>query len=300
MTSTQTRVSVLAVALILFAAAALLLQARPVSAQYNYDHVNVTATVNVTNAAPEILAQYFDQNITLVAGSTKFVTCNATIRDWNGYNDLSNVNATMYYYLNSSGQADDANEHYTNASCIETANDGQYLANYSCGFDVQYFANNGTWYCNMSVIDNSGFVASNETNTTINALYALNVTDVIDYGNLSLLEYSDNITATVTNFGNSAINVSVLGYGATEGDGIGLVCNQGTNITVDNERFSGSLVDWTLKTPLSATNQDMNITLFQQQSDVTPVTYDTYWQLYVPPNPFGVCTGTVRFTATTI
>ena len=271
------------------------------NAQYNYDHVNVTTRVNITNAFPEILQMYIQDPITLNAGGIQTVFCNATIRDWNGFNDITSVNATFYYYLNESWHTDDDNEHYTNTSCVETDNDGVYIANYSCSFQVQYFAFNGTWTCNVTVEDNFGFMDSDNISTTINALYALNVTDVIDYGNLSVMDYSDNITATITNFGNTDINVSVLGYGLTEGDGIGLVCASGTNnISIEHQRFYNSLVEWNIKNPLSAVNQDMNLTLLKRVDDLTPVTWDTYWQLFVPPNPFGVCTGTVRFTATTI
>lgn len=284
--------------LILFAAFAIIISS--VNAQYNYDHVNVTTIVNVTNALPEILnvtVEGANDNITLNAGMTRTVTCNATIRDYNGFNDIDVVNATLYHHLNSSDDADDMNYHYTNTSCAEADNDGQYLANYTCTFDVYYFANNGTWNCNVTVEDMYNFTDSEYNSTNIDSLYALNVTDTIDYGNLSVTEYSDNITATVTNFGNMDINVSVLGYGQTEGDGLGFVCGTGTNISVEHQRFAGTTIDWSSKIPLASTNQDVGITVAQQQDDLTPVTADTYWQLYVPPNPFGVCTGTVRFTA---
>lgn len=271
------------------------------SAQYNYDHVNVTTQVNVTNAGPEILDVSLNnaQPVTLNAGGYQNVLCNVTVRDYNGFNDIDTVNATLYHYLNSSEDPDDENYHYTNTSCAESSNDGQYLANYTCTFPVSYFANNGTWNCNASVNDTLSYTDSGNNSAIFNALYALNVTDTIDYGNLSVTDYSDNITATVTNFGNMAINVSVLGYGQSEGDGLGFVCSQGSNITVENQRFSESLVQWSSKTPLAATNQDVGITLNQQTNDLTPVTADTFWQLYVPPNPFGLCTGTVRFTAQT-
>jgi hypothetical protein len=268
----------------------------------NYDMVNVTTRVNVTNALPEILnvtvGVSTPLNITLNAGATTLVQCNASMRDWNGHNDINLVNATFYYFLNSSQQSDDRNEHYTNTSCVAVSNDGQYYVNYTCNFTVYYFANNGTWYCNVTARDQMNFTDSENASTRINPLYALNVTDIIDYGNLSVTDYSPNITATVTNFGNTNINVSVLGYGATEGDGLGFVCGTGTNISVEYQRFSGNASSvWNDKRPLSATNQDMNITLYQQVDDNTQVTALTYWQLYVPPNPFGVCTGTVRFTA---
>jgi hypothetical protein len=268
------------------------------SLAYNYEHVNVTATVNVTNAGPEVLEVRPEDSVVLSAGGYKTVTCNATIRDWNGFNDVDNVNATLYYYLNDSSDPDDEDEHYTNATCVEASNDGQYLANYTCTFDVRYFAKNGTWTCNISANDTMSYDDSLAENGSVNALYALNVTDVIDYGELSVTDTSNNITATVTNFGNMDINVSVLGYGEVEGDGIGLVCDQGSNISVENQRFSSSLVNWDSKTPLDSTAQDMGFTISKPTSESNPITQDTYWQLYVPPNPFGECNGTIRFTAT--
>lgn len=269
----------------------------------NFDQVNVTSRVNVTNAFPDVMNVTVGRgtplNVTLNAGSTTLIECNATIRDWNGYNDLTNVTATFYYFLNQSNQSDDRNEHYTNSSCVEIGNDGGYFANYTCNFSVYYFAYNGTWYCNVTATDNKNFTGSRNASTRINPLYALNVTDVIDYGNLSVTDYSANITAVVTNFGNTNLNVSVLGYGAVQGDGLGFVCALGTNISVQYQRFSGvASADWADKIALNTTNRDMNITLARQTDDNTQVTANTYWQLYVPPNPFGLCTGTVRFTAT--
>ena len=36
---------------------------------------------------------------------------------------------------------------------------------------------------------------------------------------------------------------------------------------------------------------------YQQTNDAVPVINTTYWVLYVPPNPFGRCNGTVVFQA---
>jgi len=260
---------------------------------------NVTTTVNITNAGPEILAMQIENPVVLNAGGIKILYCNATVRDYNGVSDLNVINATFHYYLNLSSQPDDLNEHYTNTNCTQVSEDGLFTANYSCNFSVSYIAFNGTWFCNVSVNDTRAYTATAARATNISALYALNVTDIINYGNLSVTDYSSNITAVVTNFGNVNINVSVLGYGETQGDGIGLVCTQGTNISVQYQRFSSSVsADWATKIALGITNKDMNVTLARQTNDAVPVTANTYWQLYVPPNPFGVCTGTVRFTAT--
>ena len=260
---------------------------------------NVTTKVNVTNAAPDVLALYITSPITLNAGSTRAVQCNATIRDWNGHNDIVGANATFYYKDNQSNDPDNNNTHYTNTTCVEANNDGNFTSNYTCTFSMLYFANNGTWYCNVTARDSKYFTSLNAS-ATISALYALNVTDIIDYGNLSVNDYSNNTTAIVTNFGNSIINVSVLGYGTTQGDGVGLVCQYGGNISIQNEKFSSDIsAAWGSKTTLGTTNKDIGITLAKQTLDNTLITANTYWQLYVPPNPFGLCTGTVRFTAAT-
>lgn len=276
-----------------------IIQTLSANAQYNYDHVNVTTIVNVTNAYPEIISIVINGGSPFIqnAGGTKTLECNASIRDFNGFNDISIVNATLYHFYNTSDQADDANEHYTNASCEEIQNDGEYLANYTCKFEVQYFANNGTWNCNVSVNDSYNFISSDNETQEFDVLYALNVTDVIDYGNLSVGDTSENITAVITNFGNTDINVSVLGYGQTEGDGLAVVCAQGDNISLPNQRYSTTPVEWSSKTIITGTDEDLLVTLLQQTDDITPVTQNTYWQLFIPPNPFGVCTGVVRFTA---
>ena len=191
---------------------------------YNYEFVNVTSRVNVTNAAPEILQVLVEDPVVLNAGGFKTVWCNATIRDWNGYNDIDVVNATLYYFENESSP-DDNDVHYTNASCAELSNDGQFIANYTCTFSVAYHANQGDWICNVWANDSFDFTDNLTNQTTFSALFALNVTDIVDYGNLSVGDFSLEIPALVTNFGNTDINVSVLGYGETEGDGVGLVCD---------------------------------------------------------------------------
>ncbi|MCC7574006.1 hypothetical protein KO361_00235 [Candidatus Woesearchaeota archaeon] len=268
---------------------------------YNYEHVNVTTRVNVTNAGPEILQVIMDNTQTLSAGTTKNIFCNATILDWNGWDDITEVNATFYHVTSTHESADDGNTHYTNTSCSIINHDGLYTANYTCSFNVIHYANNGTWTCNVTTKDTFNFTDTLSNTTIINELYALNVTSLIDYGNLTVTETSDNQTATITNFGNMDINVSVFGYGGTDpvvGAGLAMICDRGSNITIENQRFSSIDVDWDFKTQLSSTPQDLGVML-SQPTDLTPIiNRTTYWQLYVPPNPFGICLGTVRFTAT--
>lgn len=271
---------------------------------YNFEEVNVTVKANITNAPPEVLEVLIDQDITLNAGGLKTVYCNATIRDWNGWEDLESVNATFYHSSSFSGDDYNGNLHYTNTSCsfVQLNEENPYLAAATCSFEVLHYANNGSWYCNVTAKDlyeQQNFTDWLVNTTSINALYALNVTSVIDYGDIAVQDYSEDVPATVTNFGNVDINVSVLGYGLIQGDGLGLVCDEGSNISVENQKFS--LVfdsDWLLMTPLSQDYQDVGLTLSQPTDLSTPVQSTLYWRLFVPPNPFGECTGTLRFKAT--
>ena len=268
-----------------------------VSAQYNYEFRNITTQVNVTNSFPEILNVSIDQDITLNAGGFKTIFCNASIRDWNGWDDISLVNATFYHSSSTHESANSGNSHYTNSSCENVNNVGDYIAVYECSFEIIHYANNGSWSCNVTAQDTFGFSDNLSNTTSINELYAINVTSILDYGNLTVTETSDEVIANITNLGNMPIGVDVLGYGEVEGDGFGLICALGGNIDVEHQRFSSASNLWIDKTPLNSTNQDMGITIPQPTDLTAPTFWETFWQLYVPPNPQGLCTGTLRFTA---
>ncbi len=265
----------------------------------NYRNVSIDTRVNITNAAPEILLVSLPTAVTLSAGASTAVECNVSARDWNGYGDINVTNATLYHSSSSSTAADDNNTHYTDPNCTRTAQNGAY-ANYTCSFPVEYYALNGTWTCNATVTDNSSFNDSSSNTTTVNQLLALNVTSLIDYGNMAVGDTTaTGVEANVTNFGNQNINISVKGYGSAEADGLAFVCQVG-NITIDNERFSLNqtgifTVDYT---SLGAAFQQIPaLTMLQQTNDSQQVVNSTYWKLYVPPNPFGQCNGTVVFQA---
>ncbi len=271
----------------------------------NYKNVTVDTTVNITNSYPEILSVIVDPNpITLNAGTTKLVKVNATIRDFEGYQDIALVNATFYdANVANSTTADDNNFHYTNASCSLVNGNGFY-ANYTCHFQVWYYANNGSnWTVNLSVVD-SGNLSDTAVNTsTINALLAINVTPLIDYGNLAVGDINDpSIEANVTNFGNVLINISVYGFGNVTGDGLAMVCEQ-RNISIDNERFdTNPLTAFASMNVLNVTPKLIpGLQLPQRTNDSAggEVINGTYWRIRIPPetNPAGRCNGSVVFQA---
>jgi len=198
------------------------------------------------------------------------------------------------------GAADNNNSHYTNNNCTSSGNGANFTVNYFCNFSIYYYANNGTWVCNVTVIDSMNTLGYGNGTTLFYPVYALNITDGIEYGNVAVSDVSNNATANITNLGNMAINLTVEGYGIRRGDGLAMNCSLGGNITIANERFSVGDIDWTLKTPLNGTAQLLeNLTLQKQTIPSTLVVNSTYWQIYIDPinSPGGNCTGYVIFTA---
>jgi hypothetical protein len=263
----------------------------------------VNVTVNVTNAPPKIESITVPSPITLNPGTTKEVNCTVKVSDWNGYGDIKIVNATFWDNNSVLMSASDLNvTHYTNDNCTRTVFLG-YNATYECTFDIQYYAyNSSNWICNATVLDNStyNFTDSDYNITTINPLFAINVTNEIDFGEAAVGDTIGNKTANVTNFGNQAINISVEGYGITQNDGLAMNCAVNGNITVDNLKFSWATT--ALRQILSTTPTNItNVTIPKiNQTGVNPGQWtNTYWDLYINPvnDPFGVCTGTVIFTA---
>ncbi|MDD9954110.1 MAG: hypothetical protein OXR66_07285 [Candidatus Woesearchaeota archaeon] len=273
----------------------------------NNRNVSVDTTVNITESLPtvlDVLINGGETNLTLNAGGTLEVECNASIRDYNGGATITDVSATFYDQLNSNDtDVDDNNTHYSNASCTGGTPDG-YFRNFTCTFDVLYYANVGMWVCNVTATDSYAFNesvnpnASNFNVTHIDEIFALNVTTLIDYGDLAVGDTSSPQEANVTNIGNTNINISVEGYGATLDDGLAMVCDVG-NISIEYEMYNlvGG-VDTSLYANLSSTaTQIVNLTIPQQTNDSQQEINATYWLLYVPPNPFGICNGTVIFQA---
>jgi len=263
----------------------------------NYRNISVDTRANITNAAPEVIRVRSVGSVTLVAGGIYSLEVNVTVRDYNGFADIDDVNATLHHYTSSFGAANDNNTHYFNATCAQTEQEGFY-ANYSCIFGMYYYALNGTWTMTVYANDTRDFRGNNTNTTSVNVLYALNVTSLIDYGELAIYDTSANRTANITNFGNANINVTVYGYGATPNDGLAMVCQVG-NITISNERYSADIsADFAAKQNL--TSSPVSIPGFivgKQTAPETQIINTTYWQLYVPPNPFGACNGTVVFQA---
>lgn len=262
-------------------------------------NTTVISEVNVTNAPPSILSIVPPNPVTLSPNATKLVECNVTVRDYNGYNDISNVNATFFDANASSLYASNFNRtHYTNSSCSFSTNLNANTALYTCGFNVYYYANPGQWNCTAYVNDsfNVGDNSSNATN--ISALIAISTPDVINYGDIPVLGTSADIPANVTNVGNRDVNLTLYGYNATPGDGLAMQCQQG-NISYDNQRWALTNAAYGSMNILNNTLPELvpSLTIKQRNTTIADTINTTHWKLYVAPNgiPFGLCNGTIIF-----
>jgi hypothetical protein len=133
----------------------------------------------------------------------------------------------------------------------------------------------------------------------VSALFALNVTPLIDYGDMAMGDTSENQTANVTNLGNWPINISVRGYGAAMNDGLAFVCEQG-NITINSERFAANdTATYAEKVNLTSAYQTVPQLRIAKPLNDSGSLNATYWQLYLSlaQNAYGLCNGTIVFQA---
>jgi hypothetical protein len=317
--STKSNAEVLAVAFIMMSLSLFMFWHHDVTAATQYVNDSAIALLNVTNKPPVVVDVIVDDvvgipadQVDLVSGTQITVFCNGTVIDRNGATDILTVNATLYHMANLSTDQDDRNEHYTNSSCTQTSAN-LFNATYSCTFTVWFFANNGTWYCNMSAYDhpegNPGDVSAHNSSTDstlFNSLYALDVPPIIDYGELALNQTSPaDIIENVTNTGNMDLDLQLYGYGGTTAteNNLSMICSLGT-INVSFERFSTSSGQaYTSMTSLSGQETNPNsiasFDLPQRSHETINNTKNTYWKIGVPEYGVkGTCNGTVVFVAT--
>lgn len=256
------------------------------------------------NLAPIIRDVTIRNPLDLTLGGDIIVFCNATVEEPNNITDIANVNATFFQESTGHLAPDDNNDHYTNTSCISVGN-STFEANYTCSFGTTYYANNGTWKCNITVEDNREAVSDANTSTIINELLAVEITpSILDYGQLFTTNITQNDSnLTVTNLGNIDFNISVDGYGVEDGDGLAMNCTKGT-IPLSNQRYatnvSTNFAEMTSlsDTPTSITNFTLPQRIDDSQFDASR--NNTYWKLEIPSGIRGVCNGTIIFRTVVI
>lgn len=258
----------------------------------------VNTTINITNSAPTLTAIALDTPVDLNAYSNKSIYCNVSTFDYD--NDTLTVIGILY--LNGTTQpnlADDGNNHYTNSSCSAISNQDNEM-NWTCVFDVQYYADNSSnWVCNATVLDGGLVNTSNNSNlATINPLVAIKMEELLDYGELEVGQTSNSTPANITNAGNRDLNISVRGWGAAEGDGLAFDCDYG-HITLTYERYS-PVNETSFAAMTEITNSDVMIENFlvpQRELETEDQVNSTWWKVLIPVGAGGICEGKLMFTA---
>jgi len=282
-----------------------------VPTKYNMWEINCTDTsgnegtsglYNLTiNGVPSITTQVIEDPINLRAGTNKSVMCNGTVTDTDSFNDITNINASLFYQGYSTNSVLNQSNMYKNSTCTLQNGAGNTI-DFICGFDVEYFANNGTWYCNATAIDIINSTNSSEISTTINPLLAIGVEPtIINFGQMEVLQISPNdVEINVTNYGNVPLDLNLYAYSIFENDNISMACAVG-NISLSNERFSlQSGQSYTSMTPVNNTLNPVfvNINISKKEGGYIGVKKKpVYWKLQIPMWTQGLCNGKVFFTA---
>ncbi len=276
----------------------------------NVNNETLVTKVRVS-AVPDLFRVDIIQSpIDLTPGNLTTVNCTGQVFDPNGWDDIVKVNATIYdvappFGYNPDPSTVDNNYRYYNTSCNCSSADTMN-ASCSCLFNVEYFANNGTWQCNMSITDSTNYTDNmNSSYVTLSQIIGVGIPNEIDYGNLSVTQESNYIPANISNFGNVPINISTRGWGGTQPysnafNDTCMICDWG-NISIYNERYSQntSLVfgDMTNITNTSTGLPNYNLPVRTNDINYGNDTNITYWKLYIPPNVGGFCNGTIEFLA---
>ncbi|MBN2423167.1 hypothetical protein JXB41_08140 [Candidatus Woesearchaeota archaeon] len=253
------------------------------------------------NGIPSIILLSVENPVDLVAASVKSVSCNGTITDNDGYNDILNVNATLFSpdYGQDEESPDNNSIHYTNTSCV-LFNQAGNNSDFNCSFDMQYYSLNSTWQCNITVIDVLNATNSSKINTTVNELLAIDISpSVLDYGDLGINEISGtDILANVTNFGNVKIDLELWGYALVQTDNLSMDCTTG-NISIGYQRFNLTQFEsWDDMTPLQGMQNKTTLGFDLEPGTEAGESFkETYWKLKIPQFTSGTCNGKIVFTA---
>ncbi len=252
------------------------------------------------NNFPYISLIEADDPVNLLAGANKTVYCNGTAADLDSYSDILNINASLYFNTNTPDSEYNRSTKYDNSSCTLLNPSGSSI-DFVCGFDLEYYAFNGTWYCNATVIDNINSTNSSETSILVNDLIALSITPVIDFGQLEPLQISPvDAVVNVTNLGNVAFDLSIHSYAQIPGDNKAMVCDEG-DIDFEFERFSTAayqnfLTMTAVNNSQNAVDVDFNLSQKVYGSSLDSIR-NLYWKLQIPFAADGMCSGKIVVSA---
>ncbi|MEM3374016.1 MAG: hypothetical protein QXE31_02225 [Candidatus Woesearchaeota archaeon] len=252
------------------------------------------------NNVPFISNLILENPINLIPATTKKIYCNGTITDLDGFLDIVKVNAS-FFQQGKQSQLINLSNNYFNSSCSLFNGIGNNIG-FSCSFDLIYYANNGTWFCNVSVIDLINATNTSQEQSIINSLLAIEVSpSLINYGDLQILQISpfDQII-NITNYGNVPINISIYSYAETEEDNLSLKCET-SNISYEYHRFSKTKDS--LFSNMAFLNNYLNPVITnltipkKEYNQIENSTKSLFFKLQIPLTAKGKCNGRLVLSA---
>ena len=248
-------------------------------------------------AVPSVSDPIATDPVDLSACSTVVIWCNVSISDGDGWEDIDNVNATLWDPASTTEEdSDDNGMHYTNYSCTLGTNTSLNDIPANCSFTLQYYANPAEWICKIYANDTSSNVDSNSTaDVTVNTLRALDAESTISFGSLAPGATSPtDMNNTVTNCGNAAIDLNLSGTNLTNASATI------TNISVSNVKYNVTDPDQDYTANMTSLSYtDATRTEFSLAKRINgPSNQTTYWKISIPAvieNLFYA--GNVTFTA---
>jgi len=257
---------------------------------------------NVTSVLVDDSIKTPENEIDLIAASTRKVVCEAVVEE---YDNQSLNNATARFFADSSfyGDSDDNNTHYTNNSCFMNSsygNQGQTKIN--CSFQVQYYANSENWTCVIEAEDNLSVEGNGSDKTFINSLLSIGAVSEVGFGNISKGTVTDETVLNITNYGNVEVDLSLYGYGGQEDDNLSMTCKTGNisidytkyNLTASNpgERNLSEIENFYLNLSSNPVSRDFNLG-YRTDDFINNAIKPTYWRVYAPESIEGNCSGNI-------
>ena len=246
----------------------------------------------------------------LTPNSTTLVTCIGVVETYSHIDSIENLTSVLYADSSSASASDDNNFHYTNNSCYlnksyGTSKEGQFF----CSFEVEYYANSETWNCLANVTNNMSMIALRTDTTFMNSLLAIGVNSTINFTTVDSTKLSSEKIIQIVNYGNVKINLSLSGYGNSQGDGESMICTE-NNISIENMKYSVSLSTLGEVAPEDAHLYYTNLSsvpvvepygLDARQDDlINDAINETYWRVYVPRDVRESCQGSIVVGATQV
>lgn len=242
-----------------------------------------------------------EDEIDLTPNATTQIFCTAITTGYEPSTSLTNATATFYASTSNPTDPDDNNDHYTNSSCEINTSYGTIMeAQINCSLQIQYYANSDNWQCQINVTDNKSYSTTGANQTFVNTLLAIGTNSTLDFGEVNASELTSEKIIEITNYGNVKINISLSGYGETQGDEDSMICTN-NNISVEHTKYNmtesnpGSITlaqAEALYTNLTSSPITEKFNMNSRQNDiVNEAKNNTYWRVYVPQEVAFSCQG---------